>query len=257
MKIFSGRPASRVINAVLEPRYYIALMRHFINTDNPLVWFKRYISGGGEYPCIIKFRVKQRKCSAKLYCSHDLLTYNEIFSREDYPVEGTEKIIVDCGGNIGMSAVYFLLKCKPEKIYIYEPLPANIERLRGQPELIPSQIELRQFAVATEPGEAEFCVEPTGRYGSLVQRRTQDLIKVECRCLNTDLEELLKIHPKIDILKLDVEGVEEALILSLGKEVRLRIGSIFAEHPFTSNPIADTHSWRQNGPIAVFRLNAA
>ena len=37
----------------------------------------------------------------------DLITVHEIFARNDYPVVGNEKIILDIGGNIGVSAKFF------------------------------------------------------------------------------------------------------------------------------------------------------
>ena len=251
--MFGNRPVHRVIRGLAEPRHYVALARHFLHTRHPIRWTHRYVTGRGEYPSEIEFEVRSESSRIKLYSSHDLLTYNEIFSRRDYPVKGDEKVIVDCGGNIGISVIYFQLMCPQSRIYVYEPLPINLERLKSQPALDVSRVDVRPFAVSTEATEADFCVEPTGRYGSLVQRRTTTLIRVACRNLEDDLKVLISQHGSLGILKLDVEGVEEQLLRSLPQDVLENIDGILAEHPFAENPIPDTHSWYQNGPIGVFR----
>ena len=53
----------------------------------------------------------------------DLITVHEIFARNDYPVVGNEKIILDIGGNIGVSAKFFHLRCPLAKILSFEPDP--------------------------------------------------------------------------------------------------------------------------------------
>ena len=66
----------------------------------------------------------------QMHLSDDRLTVNEIFFRLDYEAPETIKTVVDFGSNIGISALYFLTRSKDTRIWLFEPNPKNVEKLR-------------------------------------------------------------------------------------------------------------------------------
>ena len=63
----------------------------------------------------------------------DRWTLNEIFCWECYELKSqTDKVILDLGGNIGLSAKYFLSKNNNSQVYIYEPNKNPINKIRTQ-----------------------------------------------------------------------------------------------------------------------------
>ena len=59
--------------------------------------------------------------------------FKEIFIRNTYHFSTTEKAprIIDCGGNIGMSVLYFKWLYPDAKITVFEPSPSTVKILRN------------------------------------------------------------------------------------------------------------------------------
>src|ERR1700737_1506226 len=96
----------------------------------PLDAYVRYLFGVGRYPVAVPIDTPIGDIELMLYTPHDILTVNEIFCRKDYRAEPSDKIMVDFGSNIGISAAYFLSRNYDSYTYLYEPVPQNIARLR-------------------------------------------------------------------------------------------------------------------------------
>ena len=66
-------------------------------------------------------------------CNEDSIVMNSIFNFQEYklPIENFQpKLIIDCGGNIGCSAVYFANVYKDAQIYCVEPARDNFKLLK-------------------------------------------------------------------------------------------------------------------------------
>lgn len=190
--------------------------------------FIRYLTGRGEYPYACRVRTPTGDVEPTLFSSHDMLTVNEIFCRQDYAAGSSVRVVVDIGSNIGISALYFLTRNHNSRCYLYEPVSANCERLRANLANWSGRFTLEEVAVATSDGWARFGVEPTGRYGG-IGAVTPHSIDVRCRELNALLEDVLRRETEIDILKIDVEGLETELVSSIRPDVLDRIGTIYYE----------------------------
>ncbi len=46
-------------------------------------------------------------------------------------------VVVDFGSNIGISALYFLTRNQDIKVYLFEPVPQNILRLKKKTNKLP------------------------------------------------------------------------------------------------------------------------
>jgi FkbM family methyltransferase len=159
---------------------------------------------------------------------------------------------VDFGSNIGLSALYFLTHAPGCFVYCYEPLPRNCERLIRTLANFPGRYRLSASAVAPYAGEATFDYEETGRYGGVGAGFPQHMA-VTCLRATEVVASVLQSHARIDVLKIDIEGLERDVLLSLPKEQRQRIENIYVETRFDGNPLMDTHAMRHYGQIAQFR----
>ena len=91
-----------------------------------------------------------------------------------------------------------------------------------------------EVAVGLENGSADFGVEATGRHGGLGSD-LPETIRVQVRKAGEVISGILEKEGHIDILKIDVEGLETAIIKSLSSENLEKISRIYAETIFTED----------------------
>jgi hypothetical protein len=96
-----------------------------------------------------------------------------------------------------------------------------------------------------------FGIEETGRYGGIGIWAEQQ-IEVRCVDSNDVLRRIIAKHGRIDVLKVDIEGLESEVVTRIPRPLRAKISKIYAECRFSDNPMAGTHSYRQDGYIARF-----
>lgn len=252
MNLLGNRSLSRIGRALRQPAHYTAALNMFRGVDHPTRWFWRYLTGRGTYPASAIVATPSGPQTVRMWTRHDLLTINEIFFRKDYNVSGQERVIVDFGSNIGLSALYFLTNAPGAKLHLFEPVPFNLERLKIQLHGFEHRYDLHEFAVGVTDGEVSFGIEDTGRYGG-IGKAVGRPVSVPCRAAETVLARIIAEHGRIDLLKIDVEGYEEVILESLSQGVLNRIDRIYAERRFDRNPLQATHHWSQRGVMAAFQ----
>lgn len=239
-------------SAPFQRRHYVAFGNILARTRNPVEFLGRYLFRGGEYPTTLEVRTPRApRLPITIYSSEDVQTINEIFCRADYHVDGSEAVIVDFGSNIGISALYWLNFAPDAFLYLYEPLPMNIERLKKQLRGSEARYELHEVAVGLSQGEVEFGYEPSGRYGG-IGRANMPKISVPCVDSNAELARIVERHGRIDVLKIDIETMEKAVTERIPPELARHIGRLFVEYPFRENPLTATHNMTVDGDISVF-----
>jgi FkbM family methyltransferase len=248
---FGGRPLGTIVKAPFEKRHRTAAINIFRRYPHPIDILKRYLLTRGEYPATIPINTPSGQIALTAYNHHDILTINEIFCRLDYRADDKDTVIVDFGSNIGISAAYFLTTSPKSRIYLFEPLSSNTERLKKNLEPFKDRYELSQVAVGLTNGEVEFGWEETGRYGG-VGRPTGNYISVPCVDSNQILNEVLNKHGHIDVLKIDIETLEEAVTIRIPDDFAAKIKNIYVEFEFAVNPLERTHSLSQYGTVAQF-----
>lgn len=215
--------------APLRARNWRALANIARTVVHPLGFLLRYVAGRGTYPAQVRVRTPTGNVPITLYSPDDAATVNEVFCRLDYAVGPDVRTVVDIGANIGISAAYFLSRSHDVRVICFEPAPANLPRLRDQLERFGDRAEIHEVAVAVEDGDVEFGVEPTGRYGSMWIPDGYDRITVPCRSINGVLEDVLASAGRVDVLKLDTEGMEQRTIETIRPDLAARIGLIVYE----------------------------
>jgi FkbM family methyltransferase len=124
-------------------------------------------------------------------------------------------VCYDIGGYKGYYAGVMALKGAKE-VYVFEPMPANAEKITKLIELNPSlPIHLKQYAVSDANGEATFKLmaeETMGKLENSSFQKEESALKsltVQTITLNLLVESGV---PAPDFIKIDVEGAEEFVL---------------------------------------------
>ncbi|HEX2136097.1 MAG TPA: FkbM family methyltransferase, partial [Microvirga sp.] len=217
----------------------------------PINVLSDYLLGYGKYPQKIEVHTRLGEIDLALFSRDDLITVNEIFCRNDYPTEDEDKIIVDFGSNIGISAAYFMTQAPHSYTYLFEPLPMNVSRLRDNLKPFDGRFTIHECAVWLANGTVEFGWEDTGRYGGIGLKKDHSIV-VETVDSNEILRKVIDSHGRIDILKIDVESFERELVERIPDDVAQRINRIYVEFKFENNPLSRTHRLSQYGSVTHF-----
>ncbi len=148
--------------------------------------------------------------------TYDSNIFYQIFIDEELEIsyKGPIKTILDLGGNIGLSTLFFLRKFPQAKIVTVEPASDNFDLLTKNTEQYPNVQRLKVgvyskdctlYLVDIGEGEASYRVlEDAGTY------RVMDTIS--CVSISTIRKNFQLDH--IDLLKMDIEGSEEACVVN-------------------------------------------
>ena len=213
---------------IAHPRNYRALFAAVRLTPRPVQNVWRYLTASGRYPYSPAVRTPTGLVRPTLDSFHDMMTFNEIFLREDYYLPADARTVVDLGSNKGISALYFLTRNRHVRVWLYEPVPANVGRLRANLAGLADRYLLEQIAVGTESGSVSFNIEPTGRYGG-IGVATAEAITVACKDINEVLASILDTESHIDLLKIDIEGLEIGVVQAIEPAYLPRIHTICFE----------------------------
>ena len=223
--------------ALFKKSFYLAFINIFIYFKSPLEVLIRYVFEVGNYPKKIYIRTPLGVQGAIAFSHHDLITLIECFGKLDYRASEDISVVVDFGSNIGLSALYFLTRNQNVKVYLFEPVPRNIDRLKTNLIGFEKRYELKECAVGVEGGKFDFALDDTGRYGGLIKGGAshfskwdpQKIVSVDVVSANECLVKILNLHKSVDILKIDVEGYENKILASLKTTILSRIDCIYIE----------------------------
>lgn len=254
--MLGNRPLIRVGRAALQMRHYRALKNSLLRYERPFDSLFRYLFAGGRYPTEVPIRTPLGAVRPVIYSYHDMLTISEVFCREDYRCGESIKTVVDFGSNIGISALYFLTRNREAFAYLFEPLPRNGERLLKNLRHFKDRYEFYPVAITLSDGEAELGFEETGRYGGIGLKREKTM-RVPSRGVSSVLREVLHKRGEVDVLKIDIESLEEEILAAIPQDMLRRIKQILVEYDYGRNSLPVTHDYLQDGPIARFRRRGA
>jgi FkbM family methyltransferase len=226
MKI--GQRDFNIGQVIFDRRHYLSIFNIFRYCQKPLSFLKRYFLAKGDYPCLIEIKTPRGIIAPEIYSFFDSLTVNEIFFRLDYGSDTKAKVVIDIGSNIGISALYFLSRNNDARVYLYEPVPDNLIKLKNNLRAFTDRIVINEKAVFVESGVRQFGVEATGRFGGL-SRQFDNYTQVDCISINEVIESVISQEGFIDILKIDIEGDEIEVVKAIDRKYLDRIKKIFLE----------------------------
>jgi FkbM family methyltransferase len=143
--------------------------------------------------------------------SSDIETFEKIFVWREYAFSSDQpvKTIIDCGSNVGLSPVWFAMQHPSARIIALEPNAGNFHLLKSNTQRFPN-IHALEAAVWNRSCLLE--LENPGAHPDSF-RFSESRGEGPHRVRAFDLETLAQEHgiERINILKIDIEGAEEAL----------------------------------------------
>lgn len=165
--------------------------------------------------------------------------FEEIFIDEIYKVKkflNNNPIVIDCGANIGLSAIYFSKKYNAE-VYAFEADPAICELLIKNIENLCSphgKIRVINKAIWINDEGVDFDIE--GGSSGQIHQHGHKLVKRSVRVPSVSLKETISNFEHIDFLKVDIEGAENQAILDCEGVLNI-VDFIFIEwHSISNDP---------------------
>ncbi len=157
--------------------------------------------------------------------------FKEIFVDESYKFESklTEPVIYDCGSNIGMSCIYFKKIFSGAKIKAFEADPKISRYLKENLNANGlNDVEVIDKAVWVNDGGVELNIEGADGSSIYTEGKKQKVSSIRLR-------DLLESESRIDMLKMDIEGAENDVILDCGNSLKI-VSNIFIEyHSYTNS----------------------
>ena len=155
-----------------------------------------------------------------------LKTYDEIFVCEIYRFESISinPVIIDCGANIGISSLYFKTIYPNAKLIAFEPDVSLADIF--QKNMVQNGVTnftLHKAAVWTENGTISF--NNKGSEASSIDITGNSSFQVP----TVKLAAILAEYSSIDLLKIDIEGAEYAVIQDIANELN-RVQNMFIEY---------------------------
>ncbi len=162
-----------------------------------------------------------------------LLLFQDIFLGRIYEMslENNRPTILDCGGNIGLSVLYFKSLFPESKILVFEPHPTFFQTLKENIENNKlTNVTAYQKAVSDKVGAIDFYLNDQENPGSLNMGIVQRNDAADCISVDADFLSNY-ISDDIDLLKLDIEGAEENVLIDLYRTGKLnKIQNIVCEY---------------------------
>jgi FkbM family methyltransferase len=148
----------------------------------------------------------------------DEATFEEVFTRQVYRSVADRiadaEFVIDLGANIGLATRYLAGRLPRCRIFAIEPDPQNFAMLRLNVGALAAAERCRSMRAALWDKEAELFLTPPpngDRYNSIRVLERCDGLGASVRGMT--MSEIFKASgfPRIDLLKVDVEGAEAAL----------------------------------------------
>ncbi len=138
----------------------------------------------------------------------DIQSIREVLMDEVYrpPFSTRPRVVVDLGANIGLTSLYYARRFRPTVLVAVEPDPANARLARRN--LEPCGASLIEAAIGPEDGVAWFDSSRDSNLGSVAS--SQSGSQVQMVSMSTLIE--TSGIETIDLLKMDIEGGEQALL---------------------------------------------
>ncbi len=183
-------------------------------------------------------------CKIQIDTPDDLISIWGCWIRQDYPVWGNEKVIIDAGANIGAFSLFAANKNRNANILAIEPVSGTFEKLQHnvRVNLLDSRITWTKVGVAANDGEQIIYLGNAGTYSSSYQAQTDRTETIKTKSLQHIIEDFADGN-EIDLLKMDCEGAEMDALLGANTDTLRCCKRIVIEyHTFSGFSITDVTS---------------
>ena len=122
--------------------------------------------------------------------------------------------LLDIGANIGYVSAVFLQKVRNGTALCIEPQPGVVDLLRKNLTQFGKRADVLQVGLADRDGTLRFHVDEANRGASRIREDGETEIPVR------EAGKVLRTLPRVDLLKIDVEGFEEPIFRSMEDELK-------------------------------------
>lgn len=145
----------------------------------------------------------------------DVFAFEHVFAHECYKLNNTgkaPKYIIDCGANVGYSAVYFAAKNPAALVVAVEPDDSNVEMILKNTSAL-KNVRVVHSAIWKDDAYLRITNKTASKWSFKVSETTESDPESFKAVGIKQLMEQFDI-PQIDILKIDIEGAEYELLES-------------------------------------------
>jgi FkbM family methyltransferase len=130
-----------------------------------------------------------------------------------------DDIFYDIGANAGLYTVFAAKSVSQGAVHAFEPIPANIERLRENLQLSGVEVEVHPFAIGSSDETVTMTTPDALSHGTpeVTSESDNDTINVEQRSIDSLIESNVQTP---NVVKIDVEGYEMSVIKGAEKLLR-------------------------------------
>ena len=192
-------------------------------TRRTLVEIYRSLSRPETYdePRDLRLKVGRETFAFRMRLS-DIFILGEILFEQQYAMQSplpAKPMIIDAGGNIGISGLWFAGHHPDARMHIFEPASENLVYLEENARHWPGAQVFKQ-ALGAQSGEMALYMGAFGGMHSLMEDAPETGAAQEVVPVVT-LKEHMATHgiARVDLLKLDVEGGEMAALIGLGDRI--------------------------------------
>jgi FkbM family methyltransferase len=174
-----------------------------------------------------------RSSSSDMILIYEILLQSKYKSEYFFPNEINPKVIFDIGGNIGITSIYLSSIFPDAKIYTFEPIPDNFEILKKNIQNY-NNIEVFNFGLGSKNGNFKvYLSNDPENFGGIsfypdpVGNKSNASISCEVKNINEVINKL-NIQ-SIDLIKIDTEGAEYDILMSLQENILKKVTWITGE----------------------------
>lgn len=193
--------------------------------------------------------------------------FKEIFIEENYYFKSDREdpFIIDCGGNIGISVLYFKTIYPKSKIITFEPNPSNLKLLNENlKKNAIVGVKVYDLALGARDGSVDFFTHGPGttmyEEFSIKQKKVnldEAGLKVKAKIVRLSPY----VSQRVDYLKLDVEGAESDILCELKDSGSLskvdRIGMEYHQFSSSTNKLSVVANVLEEGNFFFFCASGA
>ena len=181
-------------------------------------------------PTAVDVRLRMNGSTVLLrFREQDIYVIGEILHDRSYRIHSqlpARPVIVDAGANIGVAALWLASHYADAELHCFEPESRSFALLEYNLRQLPNARSER-LALGACPGTTSLFVSETGSVHSVFETETAARVEVVACARLGDYLERNNIE-RIDLLKVDVEGSEMAILQGLGTHIE-RVGVIVGE----------------------------
>jgi len=227
-KFLFGRSRRRTMHALKQsPRHLFYMCKALFVFREPMQILYSYL---------FRRPLKERKVQlrdglqiATSDCPDDVVTLFCVFVRKDYGEIPKGALVVDVGANIGAFSLYALTN-GAAYVYAVEPAADSFDLLRRNLHLnhLQDRASCLMKVIGSEQGQVLFPTLSDPSNSTMPEDSTDSWRLVDALTFDGLLEK--HVCAPIDLLKLDCEGAEYAIILDSAPETWNRVGRILIEY---------------------------